>query len=595
MKKQNHRQGFSTDWPTIFLWLGAVGVIALAAVLGIQRFSRMKMSAAMEIPDKVTFHRDVAPIVYSHCSTCHHPGESAPFDLLNFADVKKRTRQIADVTARRIMPPWLPEPGHGEFVGERSLSARQIQIIQKWIGQGAPEGDISDAPPAPKWQDGRQLGRPDLIIQLPTPYELPAEGRDVYRNFVIPIPVSSRRYVRAVELLPGNARAVHHAFMYVDATRESRRKDAQDAEPGFPGLHTPSTAQAPAGQFLSWQPGKVHTAEPPELGWVLEKDTDLILQMHLRPSGRPELVQPSVGFYFSDTRPTRTPFKFGLWSHEIDIPAGQSNYVVQDSYTLPLDLDVLKVLPHAHYLGREMQGYATLPDGSTRWLINIRNWDFNWQGDYAFAQPVFLPKGSTVFMRWVYDNSTNNIRNPNQPPHRVRYGVNSSDEMAELWFQALPRRAGELPLLEKDYQPRIFRSAISYNNYVLGLDPGNAKSYTELGKAHLFLQEIAAAESNLRRAIQLRADDDEPHYYLGLLCRMTGRLPEAVTEFQTTTRINPQHYKAYGNLGLIHLDEGRAAEAEVHFQTALRINPDDVVARESLDLIAKSLGQTGKK
>jgi len=536
----------------------------------------------------LTFHKDIAPFIFNHCSTCHHPGESAPFSLLSYDDVTRRARQIADVTGRRLMPPWLPEPGCGDFVGQRFLSEEEIHRIQQWVEQGAPAGDARDAPPPPRWREGWQLGQPDQIIQLLRPYSLAAEWNDVYRNFVIPIPATSRRYVKAVELLPGNARVVHHAFMFIDPTRESRRLDELDPEPGFSGLHTPPTAQTPPGQFLSWQPGKLPTTDADDLAWPLEKDCDLVLQMHLRPSGKPELIQPSVGFYFTTARnSSRTPFKLGLWTRAIDIPPGDSTYAVEESYVLPVDVEVLKVLPHAHYLCRQMQGVATLPDGTRQWLLQIKNWDFNWQGDYAYRTPLFLPKGTTLSMHYIYDNSTNNVRNPSQPPRRVKYGLSSTDEMAELWVQVLARNTNDLAILERDYQPRVLEGAISYNSYLLELDPTNARAHTEIGRASLFLNRPAQAVEHLRRAMELRPDDDEPHYNLGLLFRRQGQLNDAKVEFQRALGLNPSHFKAHGNLGLILLQEGNLAEAQLHFAQALQINPEDAIAKENLERIAK--------
>lgn len=539
--------------------------------------------AAVDPSRPVTFSKDVAPILYGQCAPCHHPGDAAPFSLLSFADAQKRAKQIAEVTRRRLMPPWLPAPGCNEFVGQRYLSEREIALIQRWAEQGAPEGNRADAPPSPVFPESSwKLGKPDLVIQLPQPYTLAADGKDVYRNFVIPVPIPSRRYVRAVELNPGNAKAVHHAFMLLDPSRDSRRRDAQDAELGFPGLHTPPSAQAPAGHFLSWQPGKLPTSDAAEFSWALEPGTDFILQMHLRPTGKAELVQPSVAFYFSEQPPTRAPFKFGLWTHDINIPAGATNHLISESYTLPAPVEVMRVLPHTHYLGKELRAWATLPDGTQQWLLNIPVWDFNWQGDYAYQKPVALPKGATIHMSYSFDNSTNNHVNPSHPPRLVRYGVNSEDEMAELWLQVLTRNSNDTALIEKDYQPQVFRSTISYNTYLLGREPDNAKAHTEIGKAHLFLGHSDDAARFLRRAIELKPEEDEPHYFLGLLWRIGGRSAEAQKEFETTVRLNPNHQKAHGNLGLVHLQEGRIPEAEVHLRAALAINPADDVAKKAL-------------
>jgi tetratricopeptide (TPR) repeat protein len=262
---------------------------------------------------------------------------------------------------------------------------------------------------------------------------------------------------------------------------------------------------------------------------------------------------------------------------------------------LPVDVDVLKILPHAHYLGRQLQGYATLPDGARKWLIQIPNWDFNWQGDYTYVKPVFLPKGTTISMVYSFDNSTNNVRNPNQPPRRVKYGVNSDDEMAELWLQVLPRRASDTASLEKDSLPKVLHSSISYNTYLLGLDPNNARAHTELGKALLFLKRPAEAQGHLRRGVQLQPEDDEAHYYLGLWLRMQGQLADAKVEFESAVRLNADHFKALGNLGLILMQEGDLDQARLYFQNALNINPDDTIARESLQDIAKAKAGAGKK
>jgi hypothetical protein len=293
------------------------------------------------------------------------------------------------------------------------------------VEQGAPEGAAADAPPIPQREEGWELGKPDLVIQMSEPYPLPADGPDVYRNFVIPIPTMRQRFVKGVELRPGNPRVVHHAFLRIDATDDSKRRDEQEPGLGFGGLHTPANAQSPSGHFLSWQPGKRHLFVPPGLAWSLETNCDLVLQTHLRPSGKPEMLQSSVAFYFTDEAPTNTPFKIGLRSFGIDIPAGDASHAVRETYVLAADVEALGILPHAHYLGKAFEALATMPDGAQRRLLHIPQWNFDWQGDYRFDQPVFLPRGTTVSMIWHYDNSTNNVRNPHHPPRRVRYGLQS--------------------------------------------------------------------------------------------------------------------------------------------------------------------------
>ena len=317
----------------------------------------------------VTFSRDVAPIVFQKCAGCHRPGQSAPFALLTYEEIKKHARQIAEVTQRRYMPPWLPEPGYGEFALDRRLGSDQIGILQQWVAEGAVEGNQADLPPLPRFPEGWQLGVPDLVVSLPQVYTLSAEGKDVYRNFVFPISVPTLRYVKAVEFLPGNPKVVHHAFINVDETRQSRRLAEKQNPPGFDGMELPESAVMPGGQLLGWQPGKVPSLTVGGLSWVLKTNMDLVLQMHLHPSGRPETVQPAIGFYFTGQAPTNTPFRIKLACFDFEIPAGAADYVVEQSYVLPVDVSLLRVLPHAHYLGKDLQGYALLSSGEKRWLI----------------------------------------------------------------------------------------------------------------------------------------------------------------------------------------------------------------------------------
>lgn len=542
--------------------------------------------AAKSVPLHPTFRTDVAPLLQAHCAPCHRPGQAAPFSLLTYADAQKRARQLAEVTGKRIMPPWLPSSAPGEFVGQRSLADAQIETLRRWADQGAAEGD-GPLPQAPEWRKGWQLGEPDLVVRMPTPYLLAAEGKDVYRNFVLPLSNSTRRFVRALEFLPGNPRLVHHAFFRIDATRESRKRDEEESGPGFDGLHTPATARTPEGYFLSWQPGQTARAEAEGLAWALETNCDLVVQLHLRPTGKAEQLQAAVGLYFAERPPERFPYTLGMRNFSIDIPAGAAAHAVRDSLTLPVDVDVLAVLPHAHFLGRELQAQAGLPDGSTRTLLQIPRWDISWQGDYRYAQPVFLPAGTVVHMDYVYDNSTNNPVNPHQPPVRVRYGLQAEDEMAEFWLQVLPRRPEDRALLVRSHQPRVLRETIGYQQYLLSRDPGNARALVEIGKSHVLLGEHPAAESHLRAAMQARPDWDEPHYWMGLSHRLRNHWVEAQAALSAATRFNPTNSRAWGNLGLVLLEQGQRAAAEPCLRRALALDPEDAIARETLEELSR--------
>lgn len=585
-------------WPTA-LFVGLACLLAAGGGLefaikgkgGSRVLHEAKQGHVSRPAGSLSFTRDVAPIVFKNCAACHRPGQAAPFSLLTYQEVKKHARQIAEVTARRYMPPWPPEHGYGEFAEERRLSDEQIGILQQWVAEGAAEGDPALLPPTPHWDSDWQLGPPDLVVTVPQAYTLRAEGKDVYRNLVIPIPVADTRYVRAVEFRPGNLRVVHHAFIDIDESRQSRRLAAKENPPGFDGMELPESAIMPSGQLLGWQPGKAVSSSPQGLSWILHPNTDLVLQLHLHPSGKPEAVQPSVGFYFTDQAPTNFPYRLRLVSYDFNIPPGDDHYVVEESYVLPVDLDFLRVNPHAHYLGKDLEGYALLPNGNKQWLLWIKDWDFNWQGDYGYARPVSLPKGTKVVMHYVYDNSTNNVRNPNQPPKLVRHGLNTTDEMAALGFQVLAHNAEDRDFLVKDYLAHLEGLLRNYCVFALRLNPQDDMAHTRLARFLLAEGKWDEAASHLARALALNPRNDQAHYTLGYAYLQQHRAAEAVREFQTVIRLNPEDSQAYGNLGLIMFQERRFEAAQAFLESALRLNPQDAVAQKNLDLVKLCLSR----
>jgi hypothetical protein len=451
---------------------------------------------ATQLDRPVSFTRDVAPLVFEHCATCHRPTGSAPFSVLSYQEVKDWAPLIADAVVQRRMPPWLPEPGFGTFANERRLTDNQIAVMRSWVEQGAMQGDSADMPPLPQLDDDWQLGEPDLVVDVP-PYTLAPGGGEIYRNIVAPIPVERVRYVRAVELRPGNAKAVHHARMMVDATESSRRLDEEDSIPGFNGMDMMSNASNPEGFFIGWTPGKNPKTERGDLAWRLEPGTDLVLQLHLRPTRMPEVIAAQVGFHFADQPPERSPALVLLGSFEIDIPAGESDYVVTDEYVIPVDVEVLSVYPHAHYLGKELQGFARLPNGERKWLIRIMDWDFNWQDDYRFVKPIHLPQGSVMTMRYTYDNSSDNPQNPSKPPRRVVFGARSVDEMAEMAIQVLPRNRRDLELLNHSLSQKYNQEIADYR----------AGQEFELGNRAAGDGKLEEAADHYRAALGNRSDD----------------------------------------------------------------------------------------
>ncbi|MGC2108383.1 MAG: hypothetical protein WA655_02635, partial [Candidatus Korobacteraceae bacterium] len=274
------------------------------------------------------------------------------------------------------------------------------------------------------------------------PFQLPATGSDVYWNFILPLPLTDDRWVKGIEIRPGDKRLIHHANMVIDRLELSRKLE-KDPGAGYGGMEVllESNQFGPnSSHFLFWKPGTVPYFEPADMAIRLDKGSDLILKTHLQPSGKPEWIQPSVGIYFTDEPATKHPMLFQMSCDGLlDIPAGDDNFVITDDFKLPVDVSLLAIYPHAHYLGHDLKATAVLPDGTRETLIHVKHYDLNWQAVYRYAKPVSLPRGTTIYMRYVYDNSDDNLLNPNHPPKRVLGGNRASDEMAQLGFQVLPK------------------------------------------------------------------------------------------------------------------------------------------------------------
>ena len=487
------------------------------------------------------------------------------------------------VTQSRYMPPWQPEPGYGEFIGERRLGGEQIEMLRKWVAQGSAEGDPADLPSVPEWPTGWLLGPPDLIVTMPRPYTLAAEasaaGKDVFRTFVLPVPLESMRYVRALELRPGNPKAVHHIVGGVDPTPRSRQRDQQDPTPGFDGMRSTQTARPPGGHILVWTPGKVPREYADGLAWEIREGTDLVLELHMQPSGRPEPVQPSVGLYFSDEAPTRNPFILILGSVAIDIPAGSKNHVIEDSYVLPVDVQVTSLYPHAHFLGKQMEVFARLPDGSRRWLLYIEDWDFNWQDDYLYAEPVSLPRGTELTMRYSYDNSADNVRNPHNPPRRVVYGPNSFDEMGEVWIQMLTRDQGDRETLQNDYRRKQLDLGIAGFRHSLDTGPQDARTHLQLGQALYVQGKIEEAIEHYRRALDLEPSSAETHAYLANALMHQAQPEQAIRHYSRALELEPDFVEAHLHAANSLMGLGRHAQAEGHYARVVELKGGHAFAR----------------
>ncbi|HEV8415044.1 MAG TPA: cytochrome c [Bryobacteraceae bacterium] len=374
-----------------------------------------------------TFNKDIAPILYENCATCHRPGEVAPFSLLTYQDAAKRSGLIATVTKKRYMPPWKPEPGYGNFDHVRRLTDEQIGRIQEWAATGAQEGDAAEKPAVPTFPSGWQAGEPDQVLKFSEPYKVAADGRDQFRCFVLPMNLAKESYVSGAEFRPGNPKVVHHALIFLDSTGTARKLAAASGGGGYPCFGGPGFTGA--GLLVGWAPGYTPLPAEPALSQPVRPGTDVVIQIHYHPSGKAEQDQSSIGLKFSGP-PTKGRALLLVMNRYLDIPAGESHYVVKGSVIVPQDAELWGITPHAHYLATDMKVDARLPDGSVTPLIRIKDWDFNWQGQYRYKEPIKLPKGTKIELEYVYDNSSGNPHNPSNPPVRVRFGEQTKDEMA---------------------------------------------------------------------------------------------------------------------------------------------------------------------
>ncbi|MFZ0970145.1 MAG: tetratricopeptide repeat protein, partial [Candidatus Acidiferrales bacterium] len=572
-------------------------------------------SIAAEHP--VTFDRDIAPIIFRDCANCHHAGEASPFTLLTYGDVKSHARQIAAVTRKRLMPPWLPEDGELKFADELRLTDRQISLFQEWVDDGEKEGDAADLPPLPHFVEGWQLGKPDLILTADKPYLLPAGGDDNYWNFIFRAPVDRVRWLKAMEIRPGDKKLIHHANVLVDRTQSARHMEKEPGA-GFGGMELEIESESfdPDSHFLFWKPGTVPYVEPDGMALRLDKNTDLVLNTHMQPSGKAEKVQPTIGLYFTDVPASIFPMLLQLENDRaLDIPPGAKDFVVTDDFTLPVDVDLLAIYPHAHYLGKDLLGYATLPDGSTKTLIHIPRWDLNWQAVFRYVAPVRLPKGTIVEMKYTYDNSEDNIANPNHPPQRVMAGNRARDEMAHLWLQVIPQKAAESDadprktLLEAFARHRVDKNSADFEaHYNLGamlqargeldeaikeysraleLHPNDATANNSLGGALLAAGRSGEAIERFHLALKNRPDYFDAHYNLGNALIASNDFPGAIEQFRAAVRLRPDDADAEANLGGALAETGQYAEAKTHLERALQIDPKHTLARDNLEQLKK--------
>lgn len=377
----------------------------------------------------VNYAEHIAPILNKHCVECHRPNEVAPFSLVGYDNAKKWSPMITFTAESRKMPPWKPVEGIGEFHDENRLSEKEIETVKRWHQAGAPRGDAKKEPKTPEFSSDWTLGEPDLILSSKAPYRVEPDGADDYRHFVIKTNYKETKWIKAMDVRPGNKAVVHHVIAFLDNTGSAAKLEAQtkDGKEGYAGFG--GVGFLPSGSLGGWAPGLRPKMTADGTAFELKPGTTIVIQVHYHKNGKVEMDQTKLGLYFAK-EPIKQPMQLAwLLNFGIRLPAGQKEINIDKTFAMPADVTLYAVMPHMHLLGKSMKVTAEYPNGDKKPLIYINDWDFNWQMSYGFKEPIKLPKGTKLKVEAVYDNSASNPRNPNNPPKDVRWGEETTDEM----------------------------------------------------------------------------------------------------------------------------------------------------------------------
>lgn len=415
-------------------------------------------SVCAQSPAAPTFSKDVAPIFYRHCTGCHRAGEVGPMALVSFADARPWARSIAARVANRTMPPWHADPAHGQFLNDRRLSDGDRDTIAKWVGAGAPEGNRADLPAPPAYADGWQMGQPDSIFAMQEDYPIPPAGTIEYKFFEIPTNLTEDKWAEAIEIRPGNRAVVHHVIVYMRGEKPEPRRPSPFAF--APGMGRPANApqtergaaendrppRRPPGAWLGgFAPGQSVRVYQPGTALRVPQGAVLTVAMHYTANGRPATDRTRVGIKWAKDPPKTEVRVATLQNANFMLPAGSSDTRVDAEVTLKEDVTLWSLLPHTHMRGKKWEVAATYPDGRTETILRVPQYDFNWQTDYVFAQPLSLQKGTRLRTAAWYDNSTANKANPD-PKKDVYWGDQTWEEMqfTAFTFSVDGTRAGSV-------------------------------------------------------------------------------------------------------------------------------------------------------
>lgn len=381
----------------------------------------------------VTFNKEVLPILQNHCQDCHRPGEAAPMSLMTYQDARPWAKAIREAVVTRKMPPWFADPHVGKFANDRSLSQTEIDTLTAWADGGAREGNPKDAPAPRQFVDGWNIGQPDLVLETPNAFNVPATGQVEYQYVIIPTKLTEDRWIQTTEVRPGNRAVMHHVIVFI---REPGSKWMPDATPGvaFVPPRGNRGAQLTAG-LGSYVPGQVVVApaETPRRATLLKAGSDLVFQLHYTPNGTATTDKTKIGIIFAKDAPSTRLVGGNSATLKLAIPPGDSNYKVEASSTLQYDCDLISMMPHAHLRGKAFEYRIVRPDGQTETVLSVPHYNFNWQLTYYLEKPIHLTKGTKVEVTGWYDNSANNPFNPD-PSKEVHWGEQTWEEMMMGYF-----------------------------------------------------------------------------------------------------------------------------------------------------------------
>ena len=362
-------------------------------------------AATDTIPEKVTWSGEVAALVHQNCASCHRPGDIGPMSLLTYDEARPWAKSMLRAVKDGQMPPWHADPAHGEFANDRSLSDRDVALLERWVKQGAKAGDLESAPEPPVPEEGWRLGEPDVVLTFDE-ISLPAGGPDRFHDLVAETGLEEDRWVRAIEIRPGNRRVVHHVILYA----------------------TDGQGPPTSGWLGAWAAGMAPMEMPPGTAKLVGAGHKVVADLHYHPDSEAAVDQTRVGLYFYQGEPEKELINLWVQNSTFEIPAGAEDHVVRSTHTFKQDATIHGLLPHMHYRGKEFTYTATFPDGRQETLLNVPEYDFNWQTLYQLAEPLVVPAGTRIDCEAHYDNSTKNAANPD-PTKNVTFGNESFDEM----------------------------------------------------------------------------------------------------------------------------------------------------------------------